>query len=168
MTIDSGGAGNGTGAVVIQAAPNTGGQRSGTVFIAGQPFSATQAAPAATACGALDVTSQMSVSPSGLGFIGLNLFSQSIVVRNTSGSLIHGPVYLVLIGEPTHFGFPHDSFLVGGGATTICFNPQGDYLVLVSGNLAPGQSGSSSLSWTTQTFGAVRFSIKVLSGTPSH
>ena len=55
LTINSGTSGAGTAAVVLHAAPNAGGARSGTATIAGQTFTATQGGGA---CGALDVTGQ--------------------------------------------------------------------------------------------------------------
>jgi hypothetical protein len=165
LSVTSGASGSGNGAVVLQAAANSGGSRSGTVTIAGQTFSATQGAGA---CGALDVTSQMGVFQGGLGWVPPNLYPQRITVRNNSGSVIRGPVFLVLIGEPTWYGFPFDSFLLGGGSTTSCFSSPGDYLVLVSGDMQAGQTVEIPLVWITQTFGSVRYSIKVLSGTPTH
>ena len=97
-----------------------------------------------------------------------NEFSQTITVRNSSASVIHGPVYVVLLGEPTHYGFPYDSFLLGTQPVTTCFSPKGDYLLPVSGDLQPGQTGGYGLVWTLQTFGRVQYTTKVLSGTPSH
>ena len=52
ITVTSGGSGSGNGAVVVDAAPNSGGARSGTVTIAGKVFTVTEGAGV---CGALDV-----------------------------------------------------------------------------------------------------------------
>ena len=155
--------GTGTGAVVVTAAANTGGPRSGTVTIAGQTFSATQGAGA---CGALDVTSQAPPSPG--PFIpyvfGLN---QKITVTNRSPGFIAGPVYLVLIGEPTHYGDYRDTFLGVNPGTTTCFSTLGDYLIPVAGGgLAPNQTVSIGLNWKGKFY--PNYSAKVLSGTPSH
>jgi hypothetical protein len=166
LTVKSGGSGSGGGVVVLKVAPNTGGPRSGTATIAGLTFSVSQGVGA---CGALDVTSQMSVTETQLIPIPFsNEFSQTITVRNSSASVIHGPVYVVLLGEPTHYGFPYDSFLLGTQPVTTCFSPKGDYLLPVSGDLQPGQTGGYGLVWTLQTFGRVQYTTKVLSGTPSH
>ncbi len=165
------GPGSGNGAVVVHAAANTGGPRSGTVAIAGQVFTVNEAAPGASACGALDVTSQvMPISDTSHShWIPPNEYTGRIVFRNNSGSVIHGPVYIVLVGEPTHFGFPNDSFLLGNQLITTCFTPLGDYLLPVSsGDLQPGQPATYGTAWTTQTFGRISYSLKVLSGTPSH
>ena len=169
LSVTSGASGAGNGAVTVHTAANTGGARSGTVTIAGQTFSVTQAPPGATACGALDVTSQVAITDtSHSNWIPPNEYSGSIVIRNNSGSVIHGPAYLVLIGEPTHFGFPNDSFLIGSQLETTCFT-QGDYLLPVSaGDLQPGQTAGYATAWITQTFGRISYSLKVLSGTPSH
>jgi hypothetical protein len=151
--------------VVLSVAPNTGAERSGTATIAGQTFKVTEGAGA---CGALDVTSEASVTETQLIPIPFSSdYSQSIAVRNTSGSAIPGPVYIVLLGEPTHYGYPHDSFLSGTQLETTCFS-QGDYLLLVSGDLQPGQTGGYDLLWTLQPFGRIQYTTKVLSGTPSH
>jgi len=169
MTVTSGASGTSNGAVVIQAAANAGGQRSGTLTIAGQTFSATQSAPGATACGALDVTSQVAITDNGhSNWIPPHEYSGTITIRNSSGSVIHGPVYLVLIGEPTHYGSPNDSFLLGNQLETTCFTALGDYLLPVSGDLQPGQTAGYGTGWITQTFGRIAYSIKVLSGAPSH
>ena len=170
LTVLSGASGAGSGSITLHAAPNAGAARTGTVTIAGQAFSATQAAPGATACGAVDVSSQTNVQPGQqIPIPWSNYYSQSITVRNASGSVIRGPVFVVTIGEPTHFGFPNDSLLIGGGPTTSCFSPLGDYLLLVSGDLQPGQIVSIPLVWATQSFTAsIRYSTKVLSGIPSH
>ena len=170
LTIASRATGSGGGVVVLSVAPNTGGPRSGTATIAGQTFSVTQSAGA---CGALDVSSQVVVSSSQLLplFLSFNYFSQTITVTNTSGAVIHGPVYVVTLGEPTHYPpipSAHNSFLKGGGTLTTCYSSGGDYLLLVSGDLSPRQPVSYGLLWYKETFGAISYSTKVLSGTPSH
>ncbi len=165
--VHSGASGSGGGVVVLTVAPNTGGPRSGTATIAGQTFTVNQGAGA---CGALDVTSEVGVSPSGLTYIPFStyLYSQRITVSSSSD--IFGPVYLVLIGEPTYYGYPKDSGLYGGGSTTSCFSSPGDYLILISGtDLVPGHPAVVPLLWFKQGAGGViRNSFKVLSGTPSH
>jgi hypothetical protein len=151
----------------MQAAPNPGGPRSGTVTIAGKTFSATQGAGA---CGALDATSQATVFRTGLSFVPFStyLYSQTVTVQNTSGSVIRGPVYLALIGLPTHVGYPNDSGLLGNQSTTTCFSSQGDYLIPVGGDLQPGQSVPLPLMFFTQRLsGTIQYTTKVLSGMPS-
>jgi hypothetical protein len=165
--VTSGASGAGNGAVVVHAAANTGGPRSGTVTIASQNFTVTQAALGGNACGAFDVTSRVAISDSGHShWIPPRDYSGNITVRNGSGLVIPGPVYLVLVGEPTHRGFPNDSFLLGPQPLTHCFTPLGDYLLPISGDLQPGQTAGYLTGWTTQTFGSISYSIKVLSGTP--
>jgi hypothetical protein len=169
MTVISGASGTGNGAVVIQAAANTGAQRSGTATIAGQTFSATQSAAGATACGAQDVTSQLPPSLGGFTpfFGGV---SEAVSITNHTGSFIPGPIYLVTVGEPTHYpyGDPRNTFILAPspGATT-CFSPLGDYLILVApGGLNPNQTATIpyGLPWNAYP----SFSSRVLSGTPSH
>ena len=92
-----------------------------------------------------------------------------IVVRNKSSSVIRGPVYVVLIGEPTHFGYPYDSLLLGSQPITTCVTPLGDYLLPISGDLMPGASAGYATAWMTQSsLGRISYSVKVISGTPSH
>ncbi len=165
VTVRSGGSGSGGGVVVLSVAHNTGSARSGTVKIAGSAFSVTQGAGA---CGALDVTSQVSVWESGLTWVPFSdyQYSQSITVRNNSGSVMPGPLYLVLLGEPTHYGYPDDSLLNGDQLETTCFSSKGDYLMPLPG-LRPGQSAEISLGWFRDVFGNIRYTTKVLSGQPS-
>ena len=163
----SGASGSGGGVVALSVASNTGGPRSGTATIAGQTFTVNQGAGA---CGAVDVTSQVSVSGSGLTYIPFSTYEYRQSLTISSSSDIFGPVYLVLIGEPTHYGFPNDSGLIGGGSTTSCFSSPGDYLILISGtDLVPGHPVGVPLVWFKQSLnGVIRYSFKVLSGMPSH
>ncbi len=176
ITVTSGQAGTGNGTVVIAAAPNTGGPRSGTVTIAGQTYTVTEGAGA---CGAVDVSTEVHVSagqfiPFSVGF-GSSLFTQTVSVTNTSSSVIQGPVYLVTIGMPTH-QFPTDpSFANSGLATTppgttftTCFTAAGDYLIpLAVGSLGPGQTVNlGALTWIAGP-GGLGYSTRVLSGKPS-
>ncbi|MFN0172995.1 MAG: kelch repeat-containing protein [Bryobacteraceae bacterium] len=167
--VASGASGSGSGIVTLNTQPNSGGPRSGTATIAGSTFSATQGAGV---CGALDVTSQIGVSRSGLTFIypSSYLYSGGISVTNNSGSVVRGPVWIALIGLPTHYGFPNDSGLVGNQRITTCFSPLGDYLLLVSGaDMAPGRTrvGIPLVFFTQGLGGFIQYSTKVLSGTPT-
>ncbi len=164
MTVTSGASGTGTGAVVIQASANTGAQRSGTVTVAGQSFSATQAAPGASACGALDVTSQVSVPPGGFTPIfpaGSNLWHQEITITNR-GPAISGPINYVLIGLPT----PSGVGLTGGFGETTCFGAAAYIVPVSSGGLASAAHVTFGLDFVDQ-FGLPSYTPKVLSGQPS-
>ena len=172
LTVTAGATGSGTGAVTLHAAVNTGGPRSGTATIAGQTFSVTQGGGS---CGALDVTLQMPVVIGGLTWIPptSTLYGEQITLRNASTSVIHGPVYLALIGEPTHIQpDPNGWFntaLVSQPPLTYCFSVQGDYLQPVwSGNLQAGQTVSVYLTWVRDIFAASpSFTYRVLSGQPT-
>jgi hypothetical protein len=160
----------------LNVASNTGGSRSGTATIAGLTFTITQGAGA---CGALDVTSQVTVSLGGYTWLTIDQYEQNLVLRNTSGSIINpsiipGPVYLVLLGVPTHHPLiDNDNTSLATGAPlalTTCFSTQGDYLVTVSlGDLAWGQTVSEEFLWLTGPLagGPAGYTYKVLSGTPS-
>jgi hypothetical protein len=171
MTVTSGASGSGGGVVVLNVASNTGGARSGTATIAGLTFSVTEGAGA---CGALDVTSQVQVFPGGFTWIPPTptLYEQNITLRNSSGTVISGPVYLVLIGQPT-LNSSLATFPPPPGGLTTCFDPQGDYLVAVAAVSAgedwlPGQIISGGLTWVIDVGAAAPYTYKVLSGTPSH
>jgi hypothetical protein len=165
LTVKSGASGSGGGVVVLNVAANTGGSRSGTATIAGQTFSVTQGAGA---CGALDVTSQVAVSGSGLTLIPFStyLFSQSLTVG--SGSTPGAPLYLVLLGMPNHRAYPNGAFLLGNQLITKCFSVQGDYLLPVPASSQSGQRVGIPLVWATQSLGVpIQYTIKVLKGEPS-
>jgi photosystem II stability/assembly factor-like uncharacterized protein len=174
--VTSGASGLGGGVVVLSVASNTGGPRSGTATIAGQTFSLTQGGGA---CGALDVTSQVTVGRGGYTPVGSPFpigVEQNVILFNPpapfgGGTVIHGPVYLVLLGEPTHSPLGDDPSLATGSPLTLttCFSTQGDYLVTVSpGDLAPGQTVSADFLWVSGIFASEpSYTYKVLSGTPS-
>lgn len=179
-------AGTGNGTITLRtSANNTGVARFATVTVGGQSITVTQASTTGTgasACGAVDVTSQVNVQPSGLTLVpfgGWNEYSQTITVTNISGAPIPLPVYIVLVGEPTYYAFPDNSYLLSGGPITTCFSSPGDYLVLPSPQgvgsgatvMPPGQATGASLIWVKQSaFAPIRSSrssIRVLSGTPN-
>jgi len=163
ITVKSGASGSGGGVVVLDVAPSPGGFRSGTATIAGQTFSVTQGAGA---CGAVDVTSEMTVKQSGLTYVFPSSLGELVTVKNNSGAAVNGPVYLVLLGVPDN----GNGVLGGSQSLTTCYSPQGDYLLLASANSMPaGQSVVLPLLFSTQGFGVgVEYTTKVLSGKPSH
>ena len=142
ITIASGASGSGNGAVTLAIASNGGSQRSGTATIAGQTFTVSQGAGA---CGAINVgnAAQGPLLFFSVGF-GVTYYNQEISFTNSSATTLRGPLYVVLGGLPTHHGIsPPDSALATlppGTTLTTCFTPGGDYLVPISGDLAPGQS----------------------------
>jgi hypothetical protein len=179
VTVVSGASGTGPGTVVLSAGPNTGGSLLGTLTIAGQIFYAAQtglpfgggvggggSGGGGDACGAVDVTSRLSVSPGGFQFTppaGSNLYHQQITITNFSGSAISGPLNYVVLGLPT----PSGAGLTGGFPVTTCFSSRGDSIVLVSGSgLAPGQHVTFGLDFTAPS-GSPNYTYKVLSGQPS-
>jgi len=168
LTVESGSPGSGNGVVVLSVAPNTGSSRSGTVTIGGQTFSVTQRAGA---CGALDVTFEMIVRPGFFTYIYPSTYdySETISVANGSGAVVPGPIYLVLVGMPNHKPYPNGNGLVGPQLLTTCFSTQGDYLLPVSGSMGPHQRIDLPLEFFTQSLGgSLRYTTRVLSGTPAH
>ncbi len=181
LTVASSASGEGNAQVTLRAsANNTGATRVGTVTIGGAPLTVTQPSTAGAsggACGATDVTQQFRIQEGLLQpqFGSWNYY-QTISVTNASGSNLPLPIFIVLVGEPTNNGYPNDSFLFGGGSTTKCFSPTGDYILLPSpqgvGSIAttmpPGQTATAPLVWSRQSLLApIRYSVKVLSGTPT-
>lgn len=167
ITVLSGSSGSGGGRVFLLISPNGGAFRTGTVTIAGQTFSVAEApgggggGGGVPACGALDVTSQVSVSRLGFTPIppaGSNLYDQEITISNTGRSPI-GPVYYVLLGLPT----PSGTGLASNFPLTHCFSSKGDSIVLVSGGLLPGAHVKFGLTFV----GEPSYTDRVLSGTPS-
>jgi len=168
VTVESGSPGSGDGVVVLNAAPNTGSSRSGTVTIGSQTLSVTQSAGA---CGALDVTFEMIVRPGFPEYIYPSTYdySETISVANGSGTVMPGPIYLVLVGMPNHEPYPNGNGLVGSQLLTTCFSKQGDYLLPVAETMQRNQIVELPLLFFTQSLGgSLRYTTKVLSGTPTH
>jgi hypothetical protein len=168
LSVSSGASGTGNAAVIVHATANAGSARSGTVTIAGTTFSVTQTAPGASACGALDVTAQLPPSFGGFtpSFGGV---TTPVSITNHTSAFIPGPIYLVTVGEPTHYGDLRDTFLLSANpGMTTCFSTHGDYLILMApGGLAPNQTASipfGGLYWNAYP----SYAPKVLSGAPSH
>ncbi len=172
VTVKSGASVIGDGVVVLDVAANTGGVRSGTATVANQTVSVYQAAAGSqlpTACGASDVTSQVSVSRGGLTQgQSCDCYNENITVTNNSGSAISGPIFMAFLGVPNHEPSPYGTSL-NGALLTTCFSAQGDSLLLISGGLSRGQSIPFSVTFFADSLQAsVGYTYKVLSGTPSH
>src|SRR5262249_25671991 len=135
----------------------------------GQTITVTQASLGVPVCGALDITSQVTVYESGLTplpFGSWNEFSQMIAV--TYGPNVQLPIVIVLVGEPTSFPFPFNSYLLAGAiGETTCFSATGDYMVFPSPQ-GGGSSGALLLWGTQSSLAPIRYSVRVLSGFPSH
>jgi hypothetical protein len=161
VTVHSGGSGSGGGVVVLTVAANTGSSRSGTATIAGQTFSITQGAGA---CGALDVTSQVRVYQSGLSWIPFSTyeFSESITVYTSESNL-----YLVLLGLPNHQPYPYGTGIFGNQLITTCFSSQGDYMIPLPTPIS-GQTGVPMVLFSQSLSDSLEYSVKILSGRPSH
>jgi hypothetical protein len=127
--------------------------------------------PKGEACGALDVTSEMIVRRGLFRRIYATTYdySETITVYNASGAVVPGPIYLVLVGMPNHEPYPNGNGLLGSQLLTTCFSPQGDYLLPVSESMERNQIVELPLVFFTQSpFGSLRYTTKVLSGTPTH
>jgi hypothetical protein len=169
--------------VSLRAPTNpTGAQRTAAIGIGPISVPVTQSSASSTGagsnfCGAVDLTSQFSFHTTGLSsvpFGNWNEYSENISITN-NGPAVALPVFIVLMGEPTHFGYPDNSALYGGGAVTLCFSA-GDYLVLPSpqgiGSIATsmptGLTASAPLLWVKQSAAApIRYIPHVISGIPN-
>jgi hypothetical protein len=173
LSITSSASGTGNAAVVLHAAPNTGGARSGTVTIAGQTFTATQAAPAPTSCGAKELIGSGLVrvslgAPIPVPGLGPNAYTEKITVVNQSGTVLHAPLFLVLVGVPNHRPDPFYKSDVYGAQQTTCFTPAGDAMFqITTGDLPPGGSVAIDPIFVRDPFTCLCFTPKVLSGPPS-
>ena len=172
ITFPSSGTGRGT--VFLHVSANTGGARSGTATMGGQTFTVTQVAPGAGACGALDLsaTSQVRVSRGGLtpvqGVGAPYQYTQEIIITNQSGSVLHAPLFLVLVGVPNHKPYPYTTDVFGKDRQTTCFSPQGDAMFqITTGDMSPGTSiRIEPLFWLDIQAG-LSYTPRVLSGAPS-
>jgi len=176
--VTAGSPGSGTGSVTIQADPNTGGLRSGSMTIAGKTFSVSQSA---NACGATDVSSQVSVSRGTILSTFLNnYYYEDVTLHNQGTTSVAGPVYLVLDGLPTTrsqcgtnvFGQYQTCGVVDPSGVTYCQSPSGSDMVLYAPNgLAPGQQVSTYIDFVPGPSGGALppnwYTTRVFSGTPS-
>jgi hypothetical protein len=149
ITVTAGSSGSGQGWVTLQAPANLGAPHTGTVTIAGVTFTATQNAPA---CGAVDVSSQVSIVR---GTVASNFtrtaYTEQVRLTN-NGPALPAPVYLVLDGLPLT-GAP----CVGGtcGVTpapplTFCQSASGSSLIAVplsGGTMSAGQTVTLTLTF---------------------
>lgn len=177
----NGTSGSGNGSVTITAQANSGGPRSGSLSIAGKPFSVSQAAGGA--CGALDVSAQIRVTQGPMQLFSAvgSLYDRNVTLTNISSQTVPGPIYLVLDGIPDYSRpgctppiAPFGCTLVPAYPVTHCLSPSpvGSSLVLWSQfGLAPGQSvggGNIGLTFKGGSIIALQqYTTRVLSGHPN-
>jgi hypothetical protein len=83
----------------------------------------------------------------------------TLILVNQGGQVIHGPIYLVLDGLKKKIK------LKNAIGVTMQQAPLGSpYLLVSSGDLAPGQSMTVTLSFKNPAGGTVHFSTRVLAG----
>jgi Putative binding domain, N-terminal len=173
LTVSGSASGSGNGSFTLQAASNTGGLRSATVTVGDKTFKASQSA---SACGATDVSSQVTVTRGALLLQPFKFpasYSQQVRLTNT-GSAVAGPVYVVFDGLCPG-GFPSSCPLSSYQLTTCQTPPSsavGSPMVLATaGGLAPGQILNILLTFSANPYvnGVTSSTVttRVLSGTPS-
>jgi streptogramin lyase len=174
--VTAGSSGSGNGVVRIMADPDTGGLRSGSITIAGKPFSVSQGADA---CGASDVSSQIAVGrgPILQDFIG-GTYDETITLRNNGSTVVPSPVFLVLDGLPvtgsqcgTFLGQNQTCSVTPAPRLTFCQSPSGSDMVLFApGGLTPGQAVTATLTFVPGPAGGAKppvYTTRVFSGTPN-
>jgi hypothetical protein len=159
-TVTSGASGSGNGSVGFNVAANTGAARNGTLTIAGQTFTANQAAAAAPACTyTLDANSASLSALGGAGSVSVTAAAGCAWTATTSSSWItltggasgngNGAVgYLVL---PNLGAARSDSILIAGQAFTInqaAVLPICTYTLSASGATVPVAGGTGSFNVT--------------------
>jgi hypothetical protein len=164
VTITGGASGTGNGTVSLAFAANTGGQRTGTLTIAGQTVNVTQlavpctttisptsiSAPSSLTNGTVDVT-----SPTGCSWTSASTASWITITAGTSGAG-PGTVGYTIAANPattTRTG----SLIVGGqtfsvsqsgGSCTIGFNPSSTSVAAAGGAESVDVTAGSGCSWT--------------------
>ncbi|HKV92439.1 MAG TPA: BACON domain-containing carbohydrate-binding protein [Candidatus Angelobacter sp.] len=170
LTITSGASGSGPGAVSIHAGVNGGSARTGTVTISGITYTVSQGAGA---CGAIELTSsQVRVSQGNLAPTfdpGIpNSYTEKITVTNQSGAVLHGPLFLALVGIPNHQLDPYRTDVFGADATVCFSSPRTDAMFqITTGDVAPGGFVSITPVFIKDLGAALSFMPKVLEGEPT-
>jgi YVTN family beta-propeller protein len=166
LAITSAASGTGTGSIAIQASPNSGAARTGTMTIAGQALTVQESAPALTACGASDVTLSASISPGPLNAEPFPLqYTEDFRITNGSGSVLRAPLWLVFVGVPNNRPAPFNTgFIHPADRQTTCFDPNGSGAFLISGDLSPGQSVTITPEFFVDSGATLSYTLKLLSG----
>jgi hypothetical protein len=104
-----------------------------------------------------DVTGLMSVSPGRPAQRGGGA-TQTLTIRNTSGTAVAGPLSVLLSGLPRKVKLRQ-----AGGAAAIR-SARGGYALDIPGALAPGGTQSLVLKFSNPTKKRFRYSVRVLAG----
>jgi len=108
---------------------------------------------------ATDVSASIQVTRSGFRYnFATGRFVQAVTLKNMSGSVVDGPLSIVLdrlSSNATPFN---------ASGTTACALPAGSPFINLSGNLGPGASGSITLEFTNPTRAGITYATRVLSG----
>jgi hypothetical protein len=108
---------------------------------------------------ATDVSNQVQVTRSGYGYnFKAGRFVQTVTLKNTTSSVIAGPISLVLDNLSSN------ATLFNVSGTTACAVPAGSPFINLSGGLNPGASASIVLQFTNPTKAGITYSTRVLSG----
>jgi photosystem II stability/assembly factor-like uncharacterized protein len=171
--------GTGNGSVSMVAAANSGNSRSGTLTIAGQTFNVSQAAASASACGAADVSGQITVTKGvffACGSAG-SLWCQTISLRNVSGHAISGPIYMIMDGLPKYDSgvCRYGCGLTSGAPITHCQSAGSFEYDFLDGTFGAGQVITRTLNFSPGpwTVGAgspsqlFSYTTRMFSGTPN-
>jgi hypothetical protein len=163
-TVTGGASGSGNGTVSLAFAANTGGQRTGTLTIAGQTVNVTQlaapctttisptsiSAPSTLTSGTVDVT-----SPTGCGWTAASTVSWIMITSGSTGTG-SGTLSYTIAGNPATTART-GSLVVGGqtfnvsqsgGSCTIAFNPSSTSVAAAGAAESVDVTAGSGCSWT--------------------
>lgn len=165
MTIASGANGSGNGTVTVTIALNTGAQRVGTVLVAGQTHTVTQAAAPLACSYTLGSTDQSSSAAGGTATVGVTTSSgcgwtaesQAAWISVTSGAAGNGNGSVQLAIAPNAGGQRVGTVTIAGhtftvtqapGACTFSLNPTTQSVSLLGGDFSVAITTQAGCAWT--------------------
>ena len=106
-----------------------------------------------------DISSNVSVTRSGWSFSPVvQRFGQFVTITNTSSVTLTGPIKLVVDNVSSN------AKMYNGTGTTTCAAPLGSTYIQLNVSLGPGQTVTTSVSFTNPTKAAITYNTRVLGG----
>jgi hypothetical protein len=108
---------------------------------------------------ASNVTASVAVTRSGFSYSPLSKrYAQTLTLTNTAGSMITGPIYVILDNLTT------SAALYNTGGSTACAAPTGSPYVSIAGPIGAGASTNVVLQFTDPTNAAISYTPRFLAG----